>query len=132
MCPPGRARPVSAGRPTLGRQAGMVTAELAVALPALVLVILAAVSGVAVVWTQLRCADAAAAAARLAARGESASTVIPMVSSNLPGATVRLTVAGQNVTAAVHVTVHPLAILPGIGITAQVIDPLEPSEPSRW
>ena len=53
----------------------MVTAEFAVALPAFVLVVVAALYGVAVVTAQLRCADAAAVAARMAARGESPSTV---------------------------------------------------------
>jgi Flp pilus assembly protein TadG len=48
-------------------EAGMVTAEFAVALPAFVLVVLAALCGVALVTAQLRCVDAAAVAARMAA-----------------------------------------------------------------
>jgi hypothetical protein len=104
----------------------MVTAELAVALPALVLVILTAVTGVAVVAAQLRCADAAAGAARLAARGSPLSSVQPLVRADAPGATVQITEAEQTVTATVRTTVRPLRFLPGISVAAHVTDPLEP------
>ena len=69
----GRARRSGTAGPA--RDAGMVTAELAVALPALVLVLALAVGVLAVGTTRLRCADAAQAAARLAARGEPFSAV---------------------------------------------------------
>lgn len=67
-----------------GAETGMVTAELAVALPALVLVALVALSGLQVTMTQLRCRDAAAIAARLTARGESAAAVTAAMSSADP------------------------------------------------
>jgi len=64
-------RPIPAC-PGLADERGMVTAEMAVALPALALVLAAAVWVVAVVGAQLRCVDAAREAARALARGEPA------------------------------------------------------------
>src|SRR5688500_19315552 len=52
------------------RDAGMVTAETAVVLPVLLLVLVCAVAAVTVVGAQLRCVDAAREGARAAARGE--------------------------------------------------------------
>jgi hypothetical protein len=57
------------------REQGSVTAELAVALPAVVLVLVAVLVLAASAVTQLRCADAARAGARAAAIGEDASAV---------------------------------------------------------
>jgi Flp pilus assembly protein TadG len=54
------------------RDGGMATAELAVVLPALVLVVVAALTAVSVLLAQLRCVDAAREGARAAARGEPA------------------------------------------------------------
>ena len=52
----------------------MVTAEFAVALPALAFLILLALGAVSSATTMLRCQDAAYAAARSAARGEPAAS----------------------------------------------------------
>ncbi len=57
------------------RERGMVTAEIAAALPALALVMVLAVWAVVVATTHLRCADAAREAARALARGESMAVV---------------------------------------------------------
>jgi Flp pilus assembly protein TadG len=100
----------------------MVTAELAVALPALVLVALFALSGVQVAMTQLRCRDAAGVAARLAARGESATSVSTAMSSAAPPG-VRLAVRrdGELVEAEVSAQVSLLGIgrlLPAFTVTA--------------
>src|SRR5688500_20233283 len=57
------------------RDAGMVTAETAVVLPVLLLVLAGAVAAVTVVGAQLRCVDAAREGARAAARGESVAEV---------------------------------------------------------
>ena len=51
------------------RDGGMATAELAVVLPTLVLVIAVGLTMVSVVLAQVRCVDAAREAARAAARG---------------------------------------------------------------
>lgn len=53
----------------------MVTAELAVLFPVLVLVLAAMLTALSVLFAQLRCVDAAREAARAAARGEAAGTV---------------------------------------------------------
>jgi Flp pilus assembly protein TadG len=69
----------------------MVTAEVAAALPTLILVVLAAVWAVVLAITQLRCADAAREAARAAARGEDAAIVREVAEEVAPeGATVKL------------------------------------------
>lgn len=62
---------MSRARP--GTDGGMVTAEIAVALPVLVLLMAAAMTAVMVVSAQMRCVDAAREAARALARGESMS-----------------------------------------------------------
>jgi Flp pilus assembly protein TadG len=57
------------------RDSGMATAELAVVLPVLVLVIAAGLTAVSVMLAQLRCVDAARETARAAVRGEPAALV---------------------------------------------------------
>ena len=75
---PGRALPQP------GSEAGTVTAELAVALPAVVLLaVLLALTGQAVI-AQVRCTDAARAAARLAARGEATPAVLTEAGRRAP------------------------------------------------
>jgi hypothetical protein len=100
----------------------MVTAEIAVALPAVVLVALFALSGLQVEMTQLRCRDAAGIAARLAARGETAATVSSAVSSAAPaGSRLTLRRAGDLVEAQVSAQVSVLGLgrlLPAFTVTA--------------
>jgi hypothetical protein len=62
---------------------GSVTAEFAIALPAIVLVLGASVAGVAVAGQSVRLQDAASATAREAARGEGTGAAARLV----PGAT---------------------------------------------
>ncbi|PSL05419.1 hypothetical protein CLV30_104289 [Haloactinopolyspora alba] len=62
----------------------MVTAEIATALPALALVLVAAVWTVVFASAQLRCADAAREAARAAARGETAAVVRQVAAETAP------------------------------------------------
>lgn len=63
------------GVSTAGGSTGSVTAELALTLPAVVLVLSALLGAGQVIGAQLRCADAARAGARLAARGEPVGVV---------------------------------------------------------
>jgi Flp pilus assembly protein TadG len=109
----------------------MVTAEFAMALPAFVIVVVAAVAGVAVVTAQLRCADAAAAAARLAARGESAAVIRTTALAGAPsGSQVSIVTTGDTVTATVRARIEPpgpLSFLPGVTLQAHVVDAREPS-----
>ncbi len=69
-----------------GRDRGSVTAEIAVGLPAVVIVLAACLGGLGLATTQLRAQDAAADAARLLGRGEPASAAQQHVARSVPGA----------------------------------------------
>jgi len=86
-----RRRPARASPSGRARQRGAVTAEIAAALPALMLVVVAAIWAVALGLAQLRCADAAREAARAAARGEPTATVRDVAHAVAPaGAAMRI------------------------------------------
>jgi len=113
--------------------AGMVTAELAVALPTLLLAGALSLAGLQVAAAQLRCLDAAGVAARLAARGEVAADVDSAATAAGP-AEARVTVArnGDVVSAAVVAPVHLLGLgglLPTFRVAASAAEPVEPGEP---
>jgi hypothetical protein len=85
-----------------------VTAEIAAALPALVVVVIGAVWMVVIAVAQLRCVDAAREAARAAARGEEPAVVSSLAKGVAPdGAIVRIRANGDlvSVTVAVRVPV---------------------------
>jgi len=109
---------------------GMVTAELAVALPTLVLAGLLAITGVQVASVQLRCLDAAGIAARLAARGEHDDEVSSHAGAAAPrDARVAVRRTGELVIASVAAPVHLLGLgglLPAFQISASAAEPLEP------
>lgn len=98
------------------RADGMVTAELAVATLAMVVVLAALLSGVQWASGQSRAQQAASAASRQLARGDDPSQVSARVAAALPGAQVH-----QSATAGyVHVTVAaPVRLLMGIPVTVQ-------------
>jgi hypothetical protein len=126
------ARPGRGGAATTGPTAddGMVTAELAVAIPTLVMVLLAAVAVLTAVTSQLRCTDAAATAARLLARGDSIAVARSTALVEAPrGAEVQVATADGFVT----VTVHAPTAVPALGrllhlpgVSARFSAPLEP------
>ena len=103
----------------------MVTAEFAVALPSFVLVVVTALAGVVAMTDRLRCVDAAATAARLAARGEPPSTVRAAALRVAPdGAALQITSTATTVTATVVLHVggpHWLGRLPSITITQRSV-----------
>jgi len=77
---------------------GSVTAEFAVALPAVVAVLAVLLSAVAAATAELRCVDAARAGARAAARGETPSVAVAAAKAAAPsGATIRLQRDGDSV-----------------------------------
>ncbi|HEU0213938.1 MAG TPA: TadE family type IV pilus minor pilin [Jiangellaceae bacterium] len=87
---------------------GAVTAEIATALPALVVVVIGALWVVSVGLAQLRCADAAREAARAAARGDEPAVVSSLARAVAPdGAAVRVHVKGDVVTVEVTARVPP-------------------------
>ena len=126
-------------RPPWRRDDGMVTAETAVLLPVLVVVLVAAVFVLACVAAQLRCVDAARSAARVAARGEPAATVAA-TAARLAPADARVVVAagaglGDAATVQVHVRAHvrpfggALRGLPAVRVSARAVAAVEPGAP---
>lgn len=86
---------------------GSVTAELALTLPAVVLVLSALLGAGEVIGAQLRCADAARAGARLAARGEPADVIGAAGRRLAPdGSQVRVATGGPFVSVAVSAQVR--------------------------
>lgn len=96
-------------------EAGTVTAELAVAVPAVVLVLALALSGIALGADSVRCHDAARVGARELARGESEQRALSDARRALPsGSSVTSSRSGERVV--VTVSVPAPATLQGIGV----------------
>lgn len=101
--------------------AGMVTAEIATVLPALVALTLALVAVVGAVGAQLRCADLARESARALARGEGTAAVRSRVLADAPpGASLSVRRSGGTVTATVTATTRvfgtDLLRVPGVRV----------------
>lgn len=79
---------MSARPPARGRETGSVAAETAITLPVVVLVLAAVLVTAGAAVTQVRCADAARAAARTAALGEDLDAVRATALVVLDGASV--------------------------------------------
>ena len=113
-----------------GSDEGTVTAEMAVVLPALAVVLVFALWSVAAVTAQLRCVDAAHTAARALARGEtSASSVAAARAAAPPGAQVVVTRSGNLVVVDVRATARMpgrwSGALPGLSLSARAVAPGE-------
>jgi Flp pilus assembly protein TadG len=106
----------------------MVTAETAVVLPVLLLVLAAAVAAVTVVGGQLRCVDAAREGARAAARGEPSGEVTSLLARAAPeGAVTDVTVADEQVRVTVTAPIAPLGPVPfSVSVMAEAVARLEP------
>jgi Flp pilus assembly protein TadG len=114
-------------RTGLRGDAGMVTAELAAALPVLVLLLAVALSAVSVADLRVRTQDAAREAARAAARGDP-DEARRLAGDVAPGASLTLSTADGDVTAVAQVHAHPLASwLPEVTVTARAVAALEPT-----
>ncbi len=111
----------------------MVTAETAVVLPVLLLVLAGAVAVVTVVGAQLRCVDAAREGARAAARGESSEVVAELAGRVAPeGAATSVRDAGPRVHVTVTVEVAPLGPLPlRTRLSAEAVAQREPGAPGE-
>lgn len=109
----------------------MVTAETAVVLPVLLLVLFCAVAAVSVVGAQLRCVDAAREGARAAARGETDAVVAELVGTVAPaGAVTAVRTAGDRVLVSVSVEVAPLGPVPlRTRVSAEAVALREPGGP---
>lgn len=111
------------------RERGSVTAEAAVALPALLLVLATALWAVTIVGAQLRCVDAARAGARAAARGEATEEVRAVVLRLAPeGAAVSVRPGADTTRVEVIVTVRPpfRSPLPPVRLRAVAVSDTEP------
>ena len=107
------------------RERGSATAELAAALPILVVLLLAGLTGVDATLAKLRCVDAAREAARVAARGESGDEAARRLAPD--GATISVRVEGDVVRAVVRVRVRPLGPrLPDFVVGAESVAAIEP------
>lgn len=109
-------------------EAGMVTAETAVVLPVLLLVLVCAVAAVSVVGAQLRCVDAAREGARAAARGEADAVVAELAGGVAPdGAVTAVQPEGERVRVTVSVEVAPLGPVPlRTRVSAEAVAQREP------
>ena len=93
---------------------GSVTAEFAVLLPALLLVLALCLGAVQLVGQQLRLSDAAADAARAAARGDDSARVAALVSHAVLGADLSLSTQGDFVCA--ELGSAPASALASLGV----------------
>ncbi|MEV0660177.1 TadE family type IV pilus minor pilin [Actinomadura luteofluorescens] len=110
----------------------MATAEIAVALPSLVLITAIALWGVRAASVQLACTDAARSGARAAARGESLTAVRELVERGVPKeATVQVHRDEATVRVDVSVPVAPVAAigLPAFVVHANAAAEAEPGVP---
>jgi len=107
---------------------GAVTVEAALALCSLVTVLALVLAAVSAVAAQLRCVDAAREAARLTARGEQDRAELLARRIAPRGATVAVTVHGDEILA--RVSADPAAgLLPGIDVGAEAAAVMEPVGP---
>lgn len=106
----------AAGHP----ERGTVTAELALLMPVVVLMLAAVVAAGSAVVAQVRCVDAARAGARLAARSEPGGVVLAAMRRAAPrGAAVALQVGPERVGARVRAAVAlPLPGRPALTVQA--------------
>lgn len=109
----------------------MVTAETAVVLPVLLLVLFCAVAAVTVVGAQLRCVDAAREGARAAARGETSAVVAELAGQVAPdGAVTVVRPDGDRIQVTVTVEVSPLGPVPlRTRVSASAVAQREPGGP---
>jgi Flp pilus assembly protein TadG len=113
------------GRRWPGRDRGSFTVELAAGLPALMLLLLAALTAVGAVTAKGQCVDAAREAALAAARGDPGEAAGERVAP--PGAVVEIGGDSEVVTAAVRAPVRLFgAHLPVITVRATAVAAREP------
>ncbi|WP_460515029.1 TadE family type IV pilus minor pilin [Flindersiella endophytica] len=109
----------------------MVTAETAISMTSLVVVLLAMLWVVTLVGWQARCMDAARDAARAMARGESAASSRSEASRSAPpGARIQIDVVGDLAIATVGLQARPpwpiLSALPAVSLESRAVVVVEP------
>jgi Flp pilus assembly protein TadG len=117
------------GRRPWQRQRGSITAETAVAFPALVVVLAVALWGVSAAAAQVACVDAARAGARAAARGEPEAEVRAAVTRAAPP-NARVSLSHDPMTTRVVIQAEarpPLkGLFPPLQLRAQAVAATEP------
>jgi Flp pilus assembly protein TadG len=127
-----RFRTLRTSRPTAVEQSasrGSITAETAAMLPALMIVLAAALWAIQAVSTQLECVDAARAAARAAARGEPLDQVRDVArSATRPNAHVKIDRDAETTNVEIAVDVRPAwgSSLPAVRVSASAAAATEP------
>ncbi len=107
-------------------QDGYATAEAAVALPALLVVLALCVGVLVSVGAELRCVDAARAAARAAARGDGDSQAQQVGRQVAPvGSRVHIEHRGSQVQVTVSGDVRPFPLFPAIHVSARAVSEVE-------
>ncbi|GIJ61740.1 TadE family type IV pilus minor pilin [Virgisporangium aurantiacum] len=114
-----------AGRPPRRRDRGSTTAELAVALPALMVLLIVGVLAVKAVAVKLQCVSAAREGALGAARGDSGEAAARRTAPD--GASVSVAVAGEQARATVSAPVQLLGATFTVGATSTAA--VEPGQP---
>ena len=110
------------------RDRGSVTAELAAAMPVLVVLLLAGVMAVAAAGTKIRCVSAARDAALAAARGENGAAAAGRMAPD--GSTVQVSTDGDLARATVSAQVRPFGnLLPGFTVSSSAVAAVEPGGP---
>jgi hypothetical protein len=113
---------------------GTATAEMAVVLPALAVVLVFALWSVAAVTAQLRCVDSALVAARALARGENSDVSVAAARASAPaGAHIVVSRSGDlvvvDVRAAVHLPGPWSGALPDVALSGRAVALLEGAAP---
>lgn len=109
------------------RESGMATAELAMVIPAMLLVLAMSLTGLALAADQVRCVDAARAAARAASRGDDDAAVKQIAEDLTPSGTKVVVSSGSDSVVVTVTAPRRISLLPGLppaSATAQ--SPLEP------
>jgi hypothetical protein len=122
-----RRRPPGAGRGRRRADHGMVTVELAMALPVLMIMVGAGLAAVSVAAAHVRALDAAREAARAAARGDMTSANA-LAHRLAPGASVSLSSAADRTTARVSMVIRPPGGWPAITVVATAVAATEPGD----
>ncbi|QSB05452.1 TadE family type IV pilus minor pilin [Natronoglycomyces albus] len=110
------------------REGGFATAEMAMALPVVTLVLAAAIWSISAMGTHIRAVDAAYSGAIAAARGEDATVA---ASSYVPaGSAISLTESHNTVTVTVEVPIRPLGgLTPDLSVSSSATASKEPRLP---
>jgi hypothetical protein len=117
-------------RPVRSGERGSVTAETAVAFPALVVVLAVALWGVSAAAAQVACVDAARAGARAAARGEPASAVrAAVLRAAPPRASISISRDPLTTRVVVRAAARPplRGLFPALRLRAQAVAATEPA-----